>query len=381
MTSNCIASVSIGCLFCFQRCDINKIQVAFTFLPPPASYDVEEGNNSGEGGKIVYVAEALKTFGFYVQAAQNATAYFVQTKRGERCPLVWIRPGAPSASRPPARDPPIVLLHCHGNATDIGMMMGPYFELAKQLGIEVVGVEYSGYGVSSGSPNAGRTYADVEAACDFVLAQGIPPENIVAYGQSVGSGPACYIASKHKLGGLILHSPLMSGIKVIDPQPDSCCRPSCVFSCCDFYPNDKRVRKATCPTFIIHGRLDDIVPFYHGSRLSEMTPAEHRWPGYFPARAGHNDIVESNVQGYFQELANFFQSGLNGSASASGGLQKKPMQVEMQPGVFGAQDNGGGGSALSYAEPTVGPEDGMYAGLRRERPASAPPPEPIGANL
>ena len=29
----------------------------------------------------------------------------------------------------------------HGNATDIGMMMGPYLELATQLGCEVVGVQ------------------------------------------------------------------------------------------------------------------------------------------------------------------------------------------------------------------------------------------------
>ena len=33
-------------------------------------------------------------------------------------------------------------------------------------------------------------------------------ERIVAYGQSVGSGPATFLASKKPLGGLILHSPL-----------------------------------------------------------------------------------------------------------------------------------------------------------------------------
>jgi len=376
MTSNCLASVSIGCLFCCQRCDILKIQIAFTFLPPQPSYTLDIAAEASHG-KLVYLADALKTFGFYLQAADHAVVSLFQTRLGERCPLVWVRPSKEIASYRPGS---IVLLHCHGNATDIGMMMGPYFEMAKQLEIEVVGIEYSGYGASSGSPSPAKTYADVEAAYDHIIAQGVPPERVIAYGQSVGSGPAAYIASKHKIGGLILHSPLMSGIKVIDPQPDRCCKPSCMFGCCDFYPTDKCLKTATCPTFIIHGQLDDIVPFYHGHRLSEMPSPEYRWPGYFPANAGHNDIVESNVNAYFQELGKFIKNvqQLAGSAP-SAEVQERPMQIEMQTpsaGVLGVreadrlQDNGGNeGTQLTYAEPKVGPEDGMYANMRREKPS------------
>lgn len=255
------------------------------------------------------------------------------------------------------------------------------FELSKQLSIEVVGVEYSGYGTSSGTPSPQNTYADVEAAYEHVVAQGVPPERIVAYGQSVGSGPATYLASKYKLGGLILHAPLMSGIKVIDPQPDKCCRPSCVFHCCDFYPSDTRLKKATSPTFIIHGQRDDIVPFYHGLRLCEMLPEDMRWPGYFPAGAGHNDILETNAVIYFQQLKMFLRNvhqraGAGGSAGSAAGMQEKPGQVEMQEtggcilGVREAdrlQNDSGGVFALSYKEPVVGPEDGIYANLRREK--------------
>merc|ERR1719219_1379368 len=51
------------------------------------------------------------------------------------------------------RPKPFVLIHCHGNATDVGLMMSAYWELSKQLGVDVVGVEYSGYGQASGSPS------------------------------------------------------------------------------------------------------------------------------------------------------------------------------------------------------------------------------------
>lgn len=362
MTQNCLTSVSIGCLFCCQRCNVEKIRVAFTFLPPQPSYVID--NSNGETARMVYVQEQLKSFKIYQQAAEHAEVHFVKTARGEKCPVVWLRPAIPSCAQP------IVLLHCHGNATDIGMMMGPYFEMTKQLGIEVVGVEYSGYGQSTGSPSANNTYADVQAAYDLLISRGVPPERIVAYGQSVGSGPATYIGSKEKLGGVVLHSPLMSGIKVIDPQPDRCCRPSCVFGCCDFYPNDQRCKMATCPTFIIHGQVDEIVPFYHGARLAAMTPEEFRWPGYFPSRAGHNNIVESSAVAYFRELAKFL--GSVAQRAAGGQIQEKPMQLEMQYlGVREADRAENKADDQQFPEPTVGPENGIYADMRREK--AAPP--------
>merc|ERR1719174_3290449 len=102
----------------------------------------------------------------------------------------------------------------------------------------------------------------------------MPPEFIVAYGQSVGSGPVVDLAAKKKLGGMVLHSPMLSGIKVIDPQPDRSCRPSCLFRCFDFFQNDKHVRKLKCPGFVIHGQMDEIIPHYHGARLMESMPKQ-----------------------------------------------------------------------------------------------------------
>jgi len=414
MGQNCAASVSIGCLFCCKGCNAEKLRNAFTFIPPDASYAVQPlGEDTAEQAqasnrwKMVYQVDSLKTFAFYQQAADHAEIKFLKTSRGETVPLVWIsRSQSSSASAPPpdAGPQPLVILHCHGNATDIGMMMGPYFELSKQLGVEVVGVEYSGYGASTGLPCAGNTYSDVEAAYDYVVSRGVAADRIVAYGQSVGSGPVCYLSSKRKLGGIILHSPLMSGIKVIDPDPDRCCRPSCVYHCLDFYPNDKRIKTASCPAFIIHGQRDDIVPYYHGRSLSESTPKDLRWPGYFPKNAGHNNIVEQNVQVYFGEVHNFLNGvaqrvvggavvdaawtlpkGMPGPGAATqqevnakvqAAMQAAPSQIEMaklggNSGDFAAA-GAGSGSASQYQnppkphapEPIVGPEDGRYAQWR-----------------
>eukprot|EP00930_Biecheleria_cincta_P021504 TRINITY_DN15924_c0_g1_i1.p1 TRINITY_DN15924_c0_g1~~TRINITY_DN15924_c0_g1_i1.p1 ORF type:complete len:441 (+),score=73.75 TRINITY_DN15924_c0_g1_i1:76-1398(+) len=407
MGSNCVASTSIGCLFCCKGCNAEKVRNAFTFIPPQPSYEIvpaldDEGN---EKLKMAYLLEGLASSQLYRLASEAAEVRELVTRTGSRIALVWLRQdkvlprreqaqaadseaAAEGASRPSGeKQEPIVLLHCHGNATDIGMMMGPYYELAKVLGIEVVGIEYSGYGSASGKPSSHNTYADTEAAYDYLIQQGVSPKRIVAYGQSVGSGPVSSLASKKTLGGIVLHSPLLSGIKVVDPKPDSCCRPSCIWSCFDFYPNDRRIKTLTCPVFIMHGQRDDIIPFYHGYRLHKSCPKQVRWPGYFPARASHNDLVETDMRAYFGELSSFLYDvkRIAQGQRVEPPSPEKPQQVQMivktvvrEPqeaskdaalevnGQPEYPQSGKGDDFIGHvAEPKAGPEDGRYEQLRK----------------
>jgi hypothetical protein len=71
-----------------------------------------------------------------------------------------------------------------------------------------------------GTPLERNTYSDIEAVYNYVqehVANGVS-RSIILYGQSVGSGPSCYLASKQPVGGLILHSPFTSGMRVLTPS-------------------------------------------------------------------------------------------------------------------------------------------------------------------
>lgn len=312
------------------------------------------------GGRMVYTLDVLSTYEPYTQAASSSTVHFLRTKRGEKIAAVWVKcsQGVPVSAE--LAQEPMVLLHCHGNATDAGLMMALYYEMARRFHVEVVGVEYSGYGASSGRPSVSNANADVEAVYNFLIRSGVAPERIVAYGQSVGSGPVLELASKSKLGGVILHSPLLSGIKVIDPEPERCCRPSCVYCCFDFFPNDRRMQSVSCPTFVLHGRRDDVIPFYHGERLAKQAPKEHQWPGYFPDFAGHNDLVEVNCNSYYAEVAQFLNFAAQHRLEAEGKAVPAscPAQVEMSELHIPM-------SATMIAEVAVGPEDGRYEQMRQ----------------
>ncbi|KAI7982825.1 Alpha/beta hydrolase domain-containing protein 17C [Camellia lanceoleosa] len=79
--------------------------------------------------------------------------------------------------------------------------------------------DYSGYGQSSGKPSEHNTYADIEAVYKCLEeSYGAQQENIILYGQSVGSGPTLDLAAcLPHLRAIVLHSPILSGLKIMYP--------------------------------------------------------------------------------------------------------------------------------------------------------------------
>lgn len=63
------------------------------------------------------------------------------------------------------------------------------------------------------------TYADIEAAYRCLEeSYGVKEEDVILYGQSVGSGPALDLATRlPQLRAVILHSPILSGLRVMYP--------------------------------------------------------------------------------------------------------------------------------------------------------------------
>lgn len=68
-------------------------------------------------------------------------------------------------------------------------------------------------------PTECNTYADIEAAYNCLREQyGVKDEQLILYGQSVGSGPTVDLASQlTNLRGVVLHSPILSGMRVLYP--------------------------------------------------------------------------------------------------------------------------------------------------------------------
>ncbi|CAH2078043.1 unnamed protein product [Thlaspi arvense] len=124
--------------------------------------------------------------------------------------------------------------------------------------------DYSGYGQSSGKPSEQNTYADIEAAYKCLEENyGAKQENIILYGQSVGSGPTVDLAARlPRLKASILHSPILSGLRVMYPVKRT--------YWFDIYKNIDKISLVRCPVLVIHGTADDVVDFSHGKQLWEL---------------------------------------------------------------------------------------------------------------
>lgn len=164
-----------------------------------------------------------------------------------------------------------VMLVSHGNGGNISHR----FVLAQILlrcGTSVFLYDYEGYGESEGSPSVPGICADGLAAFDYLVrAEKIPPGDIIAYGESLGTGVSCYLSTQRQVGGLILQSPFPSLLYAAhDRLWFTWLYPS------NWFPdlNNLAVLKAAHPpVLIIHGGNDPILPQRYSQVLFDQATA------------------------------------------------------------------------------------------------------------
>ncbi|KAF8378529.1 hypothetical protein HHK36_029872 [Tetracentron sinense] len=215
----------------------------FAFFPPnPPSYKLVV-DESTRNMKISDVPER-----------DNVDVLNLCTKRGNKIVVMYVK--NPSAS--------LTVLYSHGNAADLGQMYELFTELSVHLQVNLMGYDYSGYGQSSGKPSEQNTYSDIEAVYRCLEEiYGVKEENIILYGQSVGSGPTLDMAIRlSRLRAVVLHSPILSGLRVMYPVKRS--------YWFDIYKNIDKIPLVNCPVLVIHGTSDEVVDCSHGKKLWEL---------------------------------------------------------------------------------------------------------------
>ncbi|XP_026169972.1 alpha/beta hydrolase domain-containing protein 17A-like [Mastacembelus armatus] len=251
------------------------------------------GSSSGGGGEGRWKLHLTDRAEFqYSQRELDVTDVFLtRSSRGNRVGCMYIR-CAPNAR--------FTVLFSHGNAVDLGQMSSFYIGLGTRINCNIFSYDYSGYGVSTGKPSEKNLYADIDAAWHALRSRyGISPENIILYGQSIGTVPTVDLASRFECAAVVLHSPLTSGMRVAFPDTKKT-------YCFDAFPNIEKVSKIPSPVLIIHGTEDEVIDFSHGLALFERCPkaVEPLWV----EGAGHNDI-ELYSQ-YLERLRRFINQDL-----------------------------------------------------------------------
>lgn len=191
------------------------------------------------------------------------------------------------------------ILYSHGNATDLYALQSDFADFTRH-GYSVAAYDYEGYGRSEGTPSENSAYRDISAVYRYMTSDlHIAPDRIIVYGRSVGSGPACYLAEKHKVGGLVLESPYTTIAEVVTSLPVPF----------DKFPNIDRIDKIRVPLLIFHGKGDKVIDISHAERLfKKATPPKIIViiPG-----AGHNNLKYKAGDIYWSSLNEFIKINLN----------------------------------------------------------------------
>lgn len=202
------------------------------------------------------------------------------------------------------------ILYSHGNAEDLATLESALEDI-RLMGFSVFAYDYHGYGTSAGKPSERNTYEDEEAAYDYLIqVLRTRPDRIIALGRSLGGAMAIDLASRKPLAGLIVESSFLSAWRVITRFP--------IFPF-DKFRNIDKIRQVHCPILVIHGRQDEVIGFWHGTKLFELAnePKMHLWV----EAAGHNDL-SIVAGGKYQQTLLEFRDLLEGMRQVNTGANK-----------------------------------------------------------
>ena len=158
------------------------------------------------------------------------------------------------------------ILFLHGNAGSLENRIHKINHF-KDINVNFLLISWRGFSGNEGKPTEKGLYQDARSAVAWLQSKGISENNIIIYGESLGTGVATEIAQNKNFGGVILESPFTS---MVDAGKDKYPYLPVRLLLKDKYESDKKIKNINSPILIMHGKVDNIVPFHMGKKMYEL---------------------------------------------------------------------------------------------------------------
>lgn len=222
----------------------------------------------------------------------------VETSDGVRLSGWWIRGRGETA-----------LLFFQGNAGNAGHRLDRARGLVESLGLDIVLVDYRGYGQSGGRPSERGLYEDGDAVWRAAAARGFPAERIVVFGESLGAAVAIETALRRPCRALILEAPFLSV-----PEMARAAYPFLpAFLVRTRFDNGSKIARLSIPKLIVQAERDQVVPPEQTRRLFDLAAPPKEY--VVIPEAGHNDAYVAGGSLYLEVWRRFLERG--GSSARS----------------------------------------------------------------
>ena len=158
------------------------------------------------------------------------------------------------------------IVYFHGNA---GTLENRVHKLNhfKDMDVNFLIIAWRGFSGNKGKPSEKGLYIDANSAITWLKKLGLSEKDIILYGESLGTGVATEIAQSNNYAGLILETPFTSMIEAAKNF-----YPYIPVSLLlrDRYDNQNKIKKIDTPILVMHGEVDQIVPFRMGKKIYEI---------------------------------------------------------------------------------------------------------------
>lgn len=187
---------------------------------------------------------------------------------------------APSTSKPDT------IVFFHGNADSL-YTAAQIADLYIAAGYGFLLTEYRGYSGLPGKPTEKGLYEDGRAYLQYLAAHGVPNQDVVLFGHSLGTGVATEMAKEFHVGGLMLLAPFRS-IPAVAKSRFPFLPVSLIVI--DRYENDRKIADIHTPLLIANGSIDNVIPPRQGKDLYALAKEPKEFHSI--AGRGHNDAFD-----------------------------------------------------------------------------------------
>lgn len=196
----------------------------------------------------------------YISTEDPHRIYNADEIRYEECINVWFFPNFSNKRRGHCKT---TVLYFHGNSGNISHR-NYVIDICRRFNLNLLLVDYRGYGKSDGTPSATGIYQDGETAYHFLTGH-VDCDNIIIWGESLGGTVACHVASKYKCRALILLATFSCLEDVIDDmvEPWILSRSFGLVVNRFFHPMNSKeyIKNIRCPVVIMHSKEDSLIPY------------------------------------------------------------------------------------------------------------------------
>mgnify|MGYP001003709024 FL=1 len=191
------------------------------------------------------------------------------------------------------------LIYFHGNAGSLENRIHKLNHF-QDMNINFLIIAWRGFSGNNGKPSEEGLYLDGNSAINWLIKEGVAEKNLILYGESLGTGVAIQLAQNRNFGGVILETPFTSMVdaaKIFYPYiPVNLLLK-------DKFENYKKVKNINSPILVMHGEIDQIVPFSMGKKIYEI--ANEPKYSYFTKYDNHMMEYDDNL---VLALKSFFKS-------------------------------------------------------------------------